>query len=250
MQKYENIPVRDMKLDDAVEGFYLMKNPSPKTTQSGKDYLVFNLADATGEIEAKLWDYAGDLHTKCNGKPVKREKEFILIALNKPVGIECTSDRNNPDNIIDFVNYPKRIYTIGRLDKNSEGLILMTNDGDIVNKISKSSNVHEKEYVVRVNKPITGEFVKNMQDGVKILDRVTRPCKVYQENKDTFRIILTQGLNRQIRRMCEALGYRVLELKRIRVMNIRLGRLKTGTYRNVTKKEREELLEMIKDSKN
>lgn len=191
-----------------------------------------------------------DMRIVCNGKPVKREKEFILIALNKPVGIECTSDRNNPDNIIDFVNYPKRIYTIGRLDKNSEGLILMTNDGDIVNKISKSSNVHEKEYVVRVNKPITGEFVKNMQDGVKILDRVTRPCKVYQENKDTFRIILTQGLNRQIRRMCEALGYRVLELKRIRVMNIRLGRLKTGTYRNVTKKEREELLEMIKDSKN
>ncbi len=191
-----------------------------------------------------------DMRIVCNGKPVKREKEFILIALNKPVGIECTSDRNNPDNIIDFVNYPKRIYTIGRLDKNSEGLILMTNDGDIVNKISKSSNVHEKEYVVRVNKPITGEFVKNMQDGVKILDRVTRPCKVYQENKDTFRIILTQGLNRQIRRMCEALGYRVLELKRIRVMNIRLGRLKTGTYRNVTKKEREELLDMIKDSKN
>ncbi len=191
-----------------------------------------------------------DMRIVCNGKPVKREKEFILIALNKPVGIECTSDRNNPDNIIDFVNYPKRIYTIGRLDKNSEGLILMTNDGDIVNKISKSSNVHEKEYVVRVNKPITGEFVKNMQDGVKILDRVTRPCKVYQENKDTFRIILTQGLNRQIRRMCEALGYRVLELKRIRIMNIRLGRLKTGTYRNVTKKEREELLEMIKNSNN
>ena len=191
-----------------------------------------------------------DMRIVCNGKPVKREKEFILIALNKPVGIECTSDRNNPDNIIDFVNYSKRIYTIGRLDKNSEGLILMTNDGDIVNKISKSSNVHEKEYIVRVNKPITGEFVKNMQDGVKILDRVTRPCKVYQENKDTFRIILTQGLNRQIRRMCEALGYRVLELKRIRVMNIRLGRWKTGTYRNVTKKEREELLEMIKDSKN
>ncbi len=191
-----------------------------------------------------------DMRIVCNGKPVKREKEFILIALNKPVGIECTSDRNNPDNIIDFVDYPKRIYTIGRLDKNSEGLILMTNDGDIVNKISKSSNVHEKEYVVRVNKPITGEFVKNMQDGVKILDRVTRPCKVYQENKDTFRIILTQGLNRQIRRMCEALGYRVLELKRIRIMNIRLGRLKTGTYRNVTKKEREELLEMIKNSNN
>lgn len=191
-----------------------------------------------------------DMKIICDGKPVKREDEFVLIALNKPIGIECTSDRNNPDNIIDFVKYPKRIYTIGRLDKNSEGLILLTNDGDIVNKISKSSNLHEKEYIVKVNKNITGEFLKQMQDGVKILDRITRPCKVYQESKDTFHIILTQGLNRQIRRMCEALGYRVLELKRIRIMNIQLGRLKTGTYRNVTKKERDELFRLIKYSNN
>lgn len=184
----------------------------------------------------------------CNGVNVNQDSELILIALNKPVGIECTSDRKNPDNIIDFVKYPKRIYTIGRLDKNSEGLILMTNDGNIVNKISKSVNGHEKEYIVRVNKPLTKDFIKNMEKGVKILDRITRPCKVKQESKDTFNITLTQGMNRQIRRMCEALGYRVVELKRIRIMNINLGKLRTGTYRNVTKDELDKLLELIKDS--
>lgn len=186
----------------------------------------------------------------CNGLRVKREEELILIALNKPVGIECTSDRTNPDNIIDFVHYPKRIYTIGRLDKNSQGLILMTNDGNIVNKISKSVNGHEKEYVVRVNKPITKEFINKMQSGVKILGRYTYPCKVKQEKKDVFRIVLTQGINRQIRRMCEELGYRVLELKRVRIMNITLGNLKTGTYRNVTKEELNGLLKLIKNSVN
>lgn len=184
----------------------------------------------------------------CNGINVKQESDLVLIALNKPVGIECTSDRKNPDNIIDFVKYPKRIYTIGRLDKNSEGLILMTNDGNIVNKISKSVNGHEKEYIVRVNKPLTKDFIENMEKGVKILDRITRPCKVKQESRNTFNITLTQGMNRQIRRMCEALGYRVVELKRIRIMNINLGKLKTGTYRNVTKDELGKLLELIKDS--
>ena len=132
----------------------------------------------------------------CNGKNVVREKEFILLALNKPVGIECTSDRKNPDNIIDFINYPKRVYTIGRLDKNSEGLILLTNNGDIVNKISKSVNCHEKEYIVRVNKKINEDFVEKMSGGIPILDRVTRPCEVEMLGADTFRIVLTQGLNR------------------------------------------------------
>lgn len=191
-----------------------------------------------------------DMKIIFNGQEIKKEEEFILLALNKPVGVECTSDRNNPDNIIDFVKYPKRVYTIGRLDKDSEGLILLTNDGDIVNKISKSSNAHEKEYVVKVNRPLTNEFIQGMQSGVKILDRVTQPCKVYPQGSDTFRIVLTQGLNRQIRRMCETLGYRVLKLKRIRVMNIRLGKLKTGTYRKVTKAEIDELREMIRNSKN
>lgn len=182
----------------------------------------------------------------CNGKSASRENELVLIALNKPVGIECTSDRKNPDNIIDFVNYPKRVYTIGRLDKNSEGLILLTNDGSIVNKISKSVNYHEKEYIVSVNKKINNDFIEKMSEGVPILDTVTRPCTVEKIDDKTFRIILTQGLNRQIRRMCETLGYKVLTLKRIRIMNINLGKLKMGTYRNVTDRELEELLRLLK----
>ena len=182
----------------------------------------------------------------CNGKSASRENELILIALNKPVGIECTSDRKNPDNIIDFLNYPKRVYTIGRLDKNSEGLILLTNDGSIVNKISKSVNYHEKEYIVSVNKKINDDFIEKMSSGVAILDTVTRPCEVERIDDKTFRIILTQGLNRQIRRMCETLGYKVMTLKRIRIMNINLGKLKLGTYRNVTDKELDELLKLLK----
>ena len=172
-----------------------------------------------------------------NGKPVEREREHILIAFNKPVGIECTSDLTNPDNIIDYIGYPKRIYPIGRLDKNSQGLILLTNDGSLVNKILKASNYHEKEYVVTVDKPVTEEFLKTMSKGVKILDQVTRPCTITKVSKHTFRIVLTQGLNRQIRRMCDALGYHVQKLKRIRIMNIQLENLPKGSYRDVTDEE-------------
>ena len=182
------------------------------------------------------------------GKPVVREEKMVLIAVNKPVGIECTSDRSNRDNIIDYIGYPTRIYNIGRLDKNSHGLILMTNDGSIVNGISKSSNFHEKEYVVKVNKPVNNEFVRKMSSGIKILNRVTKPCKVWITDKNEFHIILTEGINRQIRRMCEALGYRVLDLKRIRIMNINLGRLKEGTYRNVTPEELRELKKMLSEN--
>ena len=172
-----------------------------------------------------------------NGQRVSREDERILIALNKPVGIECTTDLNNKDNIVDFVNYPKRIYPVGRLDKNSQGLILMTNDGSLVNSILKASNGHEKEYHVWTDKQITDEFVEKMSSGVEILDTVTRPCKVVRLKKNMFSIVLTQGLNRQIRRMCEALGYRVVKLKRIRIMHIELGNLPIGSYRDVTKEE-------------
>ena len=182
------------------------------------------------------------------GKPVVREEKMVLIAVNKPVGIECTSDRSNRDNIIDYIGYPTRIYNIGRLDKNSHGLILMTNDGSIVNGISKSSNSHEKVYVVKGNKPVNNEFVRKMSSGIKILNRVTKPCKVWITDKNEFHIILTEGINRQIRRMCEALGYRVLDLKRIRIMNINLGRLKEGTYRNVTPEELRELKKMLSEN--
>lgn len=176
------------------------------------------------------------------GKNISREEEQILIALNKPVGIECTTDLNNPDNIVDFINFDKRVYPIGRLDKNSQGLILLTNDGSIVNNILKGSNYHEKEYVVTVDKPVTDDFIKKMSTGVRILDQVTRPCKVTKVKKYVFNIVLTQGLNRQIRRMCGELGYNVQKLKRIRIMNIELGNLPVGQYRKVTDSELKELM--------
>src|SRR6056300_681783 len=161
----------------------------------------------------------------------------VYLAFNKPVGIVCTTDtRVEKDNIIDYINYPSRIFPIGRLDKMSEGLILLTNDGDIVNKILRARNNHEKEYIVTVNKPVTEEFVEKMGSGVPILDTVTKPCFVEQIHKKQFRIILTQGLNRQIRRMCEFLEYRVVELKRVRIMNLKLD-TKVGRYRDLTKKE-------------
>jgi len=180
------------------------------------------------------------------GKPVKREEKLVLIAFNKPVGIVCTTDPREPDNIVDYIGYGMRIYPIGRLDKDSEGLILLTNDGNIVNKILRAEYKHEKEYIVTVNKEINAEFIKAMSSGVPILGTVTNPCKVKQIDKYTFNIILTQGLNRQIRRMCEYLGYRVTSLKRIRIMNIRLGRLKTGAWRNVTDKELQDLIKELK----
>ena len=173
----------------------------------------------------------------------------VYLAFNKPVGIVCTTDtRVEKNNIIDYINYPSRIFPIGRLDKLSEGLILLTNDGDIVNKILRARNNHEKEYIVTVNKPVTSEFIKTMTNGVPILDTVTRKCRVEQIHKKQFRIILTQGLNRQIRRMCEYLDYRVIKLKRIRIMNIELN-LGAGKYRELTKKEFSQLSSLLSDSK-
>lgn len=187
----------------------------------------------------------------CVGKKqVKPKNEMVLIAVNKPVGIVCTEEKREKNNIIDFLKYPTRITYIGRLDKDSEGLILMTNNGDIINKMMRAGNEHEKEYIVTVNKPITEEFLEKMANGVPILDTVTRKCKIEKIGKFKFRIILTQGLNRQIRRMCEYCGYKVTRLVRVRVMNIKLGDLKTGQYRNVTEQEIAELYELIKDSSN
>ncbi len=171
----------------------------------------------------------------------------VLLAVNKPKGIVCTTaEFKGEDNIINLVNYPTRIYPIGRLDKESEGLILMTNDGEIVNKISRSRNNHEKEYVVRVDKPVTKEFLNSMRNGIKILDTMTKPCKCKQTGAREFHIILTQGLNRQIRRMCRELDYHVRALKRIRVMNIELGDLKLGEYREIKGAELKELERLLK----
>lgn len=180
-----------------------------------------------------------------DGKPVKEEEEKVLLAFNKPKGIVCTTSKKDKDNIIDYLNYGKRIYPIGRLDKDSEGLILLTNQGELVDKILRGSNHHEKEYIVTVNKKITPEFIRAMGQGVPILDVMTRPCDIEAIGSRTFRIILTQGLNRQIRRMCEYFDYRVAHLQRVRVMNIRLGRLKTGTYRKIVGTELKELLDLL-----
>jgi 23S rRNA pseudouridine2604 synthase len=190
----------------------------------------------------------GDV-VKVDGKSVvKKDEKAVYLVLNKPRGIVCTTDtRVEKDNIIDFLNYPKRIFPIGRLDKASEGLILLTNDGDIVNKILRARNNHEKEYIVQVNKPIDKDFVKKMSQGVPILDTVTRPCKVEQLTRVRFKIILTQGLNRQIRRMCEYLGYHVQQLKRVRIMNIHLD-LPNGKFREMTKEEFRELNNLLADS--
>ena len=184
-----------------------------------------------------------------DGKVVnKSEEAAVYIALNKPTGIVCTTDtRVEKDNIIDYLNYPKRIFPIGRLDKASEGLILLTNDGDIVNKILRARNNHEKEYIVHVNKKIDADFVNKMSQGIPILDSITRPCKVKKIGDYRFKIILTQGLNRQIRRMCEYLGYHVVRLKRIRIMNIHLD-LKVGEYRDLSKSELKELNRLIEPS--
>ena len=168
----------------------------------------------------------------------------VLIAFNKPRGIVCTTaDPKSKDvNIVEYINYPERIFPVGRLDKDSEGLILLSNDGDLSNKIMKARNYHEKEYEVEVDKPFDDEFLKKMSEGVPILDTVTRKCKLRRTGKTSFNIILTQGLNRQIRRMCEYFGYRVMKLKRIRIMNIKLGNIKPGTYRNITEAEYNELI--------
>lgn len=172
----------------------------------------------------------------------------IYIALNKPTGITCTTERDIPGNIVDFVGHKKRIFPIGRLDKPSDGLIFLTNDGDIVNKILRAGNNHEKEYVVRVDKPISDDFINKMSSGVNILDTVTLPCKVVKETKYSFRIVLTQGLNRQIRRMCEALGYEVFKLRRVRIMNISLDGIPNGQWRYLTDAEVSEILAMCEDS--
>ncbi len=184
------------------------------------------------------------------GTEIRPEKETILLAFHKPAGIVCTADRREPDNLIDYLNYPKRIYPVGRLDKASEGLLLLTNQGDLVNRILRAGNYHEKEYDVIVDRDLTADFLRRMREGIYLseLDVTTRPCKVKQTGRRTFTIVLTQGLNRQIRRMCETCGFRVTRLVRVRVLNIELGDLPVGTYRSVTPEEREALESLIRGS--
>jgi 23S rRNA pseudouridine2604 synthase len=177
-----------------------------------------------------------------DGRPIGAKKEHVYIALNKPVGITSTSENHIRGNIVDFVGHSERIFPIGRLDKDSEGLILLTNNGDIVNQILRAENNHDKEYFVTVNRPITQMFLQGMSSGVKILGTVTKPCTLHKEGERVFRIILTQGLNRQIRRMCEAFGYEVVRLQRVRIMNIHLDNLGRGKWRDLTASELQTLM--------
>lgn len=215
---------------------------SGKASRRGADKLINEGRVTINGSIAKIGSQVqpGD-EVRVSGDPIRIARNNVYIALNKPIGITSTTEKNVKGNIIDLVNHPLRIYNIGRLDKDSDGLILLTNDGDIVNEILRAEHQHEKEYIVSVDKPITPDFLKNMSDGVEILGTKTLPCKVHQLSKFDFQIILTQGLNRQIRRMCETLGYDVYRLQRTRIMNIHLGNLPLGQWRDLTKKERTQL---------
>ncbi|REB07993.1 23S rRNA pseudouridine(2604) synthase RluF [Sporosarcina sp. BI001-red] len=196
----------------------------------------------TAELGSKVED--GDL-VKVDGKPVSVEEQLVYLMLNKPVGITSTTERHVHGNVVDFVNHPLRIFHIGRLDKDSDGLLLLTNDGDIVNEILREEHGHEKEYIVTVDRPITDQFVREMEQGVSILDTVTKLCKVRKLGSRKFNITLTQGLNRQIRRMCTALGYNVVSLRRMRIMNLTLGNLPVGQWRDLTDSERNGLFKEL-----
>lgn len=185
---------------------------------------------------------------RVDGEPLKKKKQTVYLALNKPKGVTCTTDLKDKTNIIDFINFKSRIFPIGRLDKRSEGLIFLTNDGDIVNKILRAGNQHEKEYMVTVDQPVTVDFINKMRSGVRILGTVTQKCFVKQEGPNRFKIILTQGLNRQIRRMCEALGYNVESLKRTRIMNMTLTGLPPGKWRYFNPQEMETLNQLVANS--
>lgn len=217
---------------------------SGKASRRGADKLIEEgRVKLNGRI-AKIGDqvHPGD-EVMVNGNIIRLARNNVYLALNKPVGITCTTEKGVKGNIVDLVNHPLRVFNIGRLDKDSDGLILLTNDGDIVNEILRAENNHEKEYIVSVDKPITPEFIEKMSKGVKILGTKTLPCEVRQLSKYEFQIILTQGLNRQIRRMCEALGYEVYRLQRTRIMNIHLGSLPVGQWRDLTKKEKTRLFQ-------
>lgn len=208
-----------------------------KVTINGKIAVLGDRVSDTDEIQV-------------NGNPITKNQNLVYIAFNKPIGITTTGDSRVKKNVIDFINHPERIFYIGRLDKASEGLLLLTNDGDIVNKILRAGNKHEKEYIVKVNRPITDDFIKKMGNGVPILGTVTKRCFVEKLSRYTFRIILVQGLNRQIRRMTEYFGYDITSLQRTRIMHIELEGLKIGSWRNLTQEEVKLLKEAIKDSDN
>ena len=221
-----------------AEAGIVSRRGADKWIEEGRVTINGALATVGSQVEA------GD-DVLVDGKPVKKEEQLVYIVLNKPVGITSTTEKHIKGNVVDFIGHPLRIFHIGRLDKDSEGLLLLTNDGDIVNKILRAENHHEKEYVVQVDEPITEDFLEDMAAGVEILDTKTLPCRVEKISSHVFKIILEQGLNRQIRRMCSALGYSVRRLQRIRIMNIPIGNLKVGQWRDLTDKERTDLFKLL-----
>jgi 23S rRNA pseudouridine2604 synthase len=236
----DNQPTRINKY--LSETGYCSRRAADKLIEEGR----VTINDKVPEMGTKI--FPGD-EIRVDGKLISKPKEdFVYLAFNKPVGIVCTTDvKAEKNNIIDYINHPKRIFPIGRLDKASEGLIFLTSDGDIVNKILRAGNNHEKEYLVTVNKPIDRHFIHKMSNGIPILDTITKKCYVEQISQNSFKIILTQGLNRQIRRMCDYLEYQVVKLKRVRIMNIALD-VPVGKWRNLTKKEMDEINQLVANS--
>ncbi|KAA0948783.1 23S rRNA pseudouridine(2604) synthase RluF [Sporosarcina sp. ANT_H38] len=220
------------------EAGIVSRRGADKWIEDGRITINGQLAELGSKVES------GD-EVRADGKLVKSEEQLVYLVLNKPVGITSTTERHIKGNVIDFVNHPLRIFHIGRLDKDSDGLLLLTNDGDIVNEILREENGHEKEYIVTVDQPITKEFIRQMEAGVPILDTVTKPCKVKQLGPRKFNMTLTQGLNRQIRRMCSALGYNVRKLQRTRIMNVHLGDLPNGQWRDLTEQELSGMFKML-----
>lgn len=229
-EEFSDEPVKIRLNKFLSDAGYCSRRQADKLIAEGR----VKIGERTALVGEKV--FAGQTVT-VDHKKVQRSEPFVMIAFNKPRGVVCTTSPKEADNVIDFIKFDYKIFPVGRLDKESVGLLLLTNNGDLANKILKARNMHEKEYIVHVNKPLTDEFIKKMREGVPILDTITRPCKVTKEGKYRFRIILTQGLNRQIRRMCEYFGYKVTMLKRIRIMNISLGDLREGTWRNLTEQE-------------
>ena len=221
------------KTEDAVRINKYLSQAGICSRRQADTYVEEGRVEVDGEVAVSGTKVLPGQSVTFDGKPVKIQEDLIFLAFHKPRGIVCTASKEEKDNIIDYINYPTRIYPVGRLDKDSQGLILLTNDGEAANQIMKARNYHEKEYEVTVNKRITNEFIHDMRNPVPLdeINAVTRRCKVIKEGPNEFRIILTQGLNRQIRRMCEHFGYRVTKLKRVRVMNFKVGVLKVGRYR-------------------